>query len=1263
MGVVYEAFDHARGGRVALKTLRHLDARALVRFKNEFRALADLDHPNLVRLGELFGEDGRWFFSMELLEGQDFLSWVRGGGGVARGEAGEAGEGAGPDTLRDSWGASSTSPSTSRGWTSRGWTGRGSSAQFTPTPLVRAVIPPDPARLRAALAQLAAGVGALHAAGKVHRDIKPSNVMVTADGRVVLLDFGLVVQAGHGGRDSDTQVVGTAAYMAPEQAASRPVGPEADWYSVGAMLYEALTGMPPFTGKPLDVLMNKQRFEPPAPRQLWPDAPADLDQLAQELLRRDPGLRLPGADVLSRLGVSIGEDSSGPVVTPGTQSAPFVGRDAELGALRAAWSASRALESHAVTLFVRGESGIGKTALVRHFLEGLEEAPDDALVLAGRCYERESLPFKAFDGIVDALSRHLSRLDQAEVEPLLPHDAGLLARLFPVLRRVPALAQAALVRVPSPQELRTRAFSALRELLTRLAEKRAMALSIDDFQWADADSLALFNHLMHGPCPPPLLLVATVRSGAGAGEPSNTRVRPRAVTAPGVADDADIRELTLGALPPEEARGLAGLLSAGHRGLDAREIAVEAGGHPLFIHELVRHLSEASGHGAGSAPLEEALWARVERLDAPARRLLEVVAVAGEPLSPGVAAEAAQLERPAFARWVALLRAAHLVRAGGLRTEDTVECYHDRVRESVCAHLDAETQRRHHAAVAQALESSGLGAQDPQILVRHLEAAGETARAAELATRAARLASEALAFDRAAELLSTALRLGRPNEHEARRLRIELGDALVQAGRAVEAADAFLAAAEGADATTRLDCRRKAAEHLLATGQIERGRETLRVVLAEFDVELPATPRRALASLLWHRLRLRLRGYGFSPRDAGEVSPRVLALIDIYRAVAAGLGMVDTLQGADFQARGLLLALRTGEPARVARALGLEASFQATQGPRAHARARELIQRMRGLIGDKGDATLRAWADGSESIVRYLVGDLLVAVELSESAERIIREETTGMSWELNTVRIFRGLALRWAGLLGKLRRTCDDNVRDAARRGDRYAEATLRRVANIVWLARDNPDEAEVDLDRQPWRAPEGGYHMQNWYELRGRGEIDLYRSDPVDVAARTRDGFARLRRSMLPRVRSIAAEAAWLAGRLALAQAERTAAGRASELLAEAEHHATQVERVHMPYARVWADLLRAGVARRRGDGAGALQLLGTAITGAAVAQLYLCGAVAQRLHGQLEGGSVGAERFAEATRWMSGEGIHRPARMTAVVAPGFGAAPDEG
>ena len=132
MGVVYEAFDAQRRGSVALKTLSRLDAGSVYRLKNEFRALADVSHPNLCRLHELFSEGGQWFFTMELVEGERFDRWVR--------------------------------------------PGRRRSTE---------------ARLRAALPQLCAAIAAIHAAGKLHRDLKPSNVLVTHEGRVVVLDFGL----------------------------------------------------------------------------------------------------------------------------------------------------------------------------------------------------------------------------------------------------------------------------------------------------------------------------------------------------------------------------------------------------------------------------------------------------------------------------------------------------------------------------------------------------------------------------------------------------------------------------------------------------------------------------------------------------------------------------------------------------------------------------------------------------------------------------------------------------------------------------------------------------------------------------------------------------------------------------------------------------------------------------------------------------------------------------------------------------------------
>src|SRR5207237_4687379 len=200
-----------------------------------------------------------------------------------------------------------------------------------------------------------------------------------------------------------------------------------------------------------------------------------------------------GGEVLSRL-----RTHPMPVPKP-APAAPFVGRAAEQAELRRAFDDSRG--GRGVILFVHGESGVGKSALVRRFLDEIDA---DGVVLAGRCYEREEVPFKAFDGLVDALSRHLSHLDPVVAALLLPRDAALLAKVFPVLRRVPAMTEVveSKIKVPNPQEVRTRAFAALRELFSRLTERSPLTLFVDDFQWADADSLALLRDLMHPPDAP-----------------------------------------------------------------------------------------------------------------------------------------------------------------------------------------------------------------------------------------------------------------------------------------------------------------------------------------------------------------------------------------------------------------------------------------------------------------------------------------------------------------------------------------------------------------------------------------------------------------------------------------------------------------------------------------------------------------------------------------------------------------------------------------
>jgi serine/threonine protein kinase len=361
MGVVYRVFDRVHQRDLALKTLKTQGARDLYRFKREFRALCDLAHPNLCRLHELHTTGDEWFFTMELVRGVGFIDWVRPGPGAA----------AAP--FDDELDATLPRPLGPR---SRG--------DILAAPL-------DLARLEAALYQLCDGVHALHLAGKLHRDLKPSNVLVEPSGRVVLLDFGLIADVELAGVDHthERAAVGTPAYMSPEQAADVPLDAASDWYSVGAMLYEALTGRRPFEGRPDEIMRRKQLELPPPPRALVPDLPPALDALCLRLLATDPRDRPDGAAVLAALGRAPSEATRTVERTAGS-SAPFVGRTAQLDALAQALLDSR---QAGVAVMVRGVSGMGKSALVARFLDTVGDACwcwPAAATSARRCRSRRS---------------------------------------------------------------------------------------------------------------------------------------------------------------------------------------------------------------------------------------------------------------------------------------------------------------------------------------------------------------------------------------------------------------------------------------------------------------------------------------------------------------------------------------------------------------------------------------------------------------------------------------------------------------------------------------------------------------------------------------------------------------------------------------------------------------------------------------------------------------------------------------------------------
>ncbi len=1212
-GVVYEAHDREHGNRIALKVLRGRGPGALLQFKHEFRALQGLVHPNLVRLGELMEHAGQWFFTMEFVPGVDFLTYVRAPGAPVIKD-------------RADWAHASAEE-----------------------PPLDAKPVFDERRLRAALGQLARGLSALHAAGKVHRDIKPSNLLCTEEGRVVILDFGLVLDMVQSDEHMLSGfVLGTPAYMAPEQTVSGEVGREADWYAVGVLLYHALAGRLPFGGNSMEMLVQKRHLPPVSPSRLGARVPADLEQLCMELLSIEPSARPSGESVLARLFQS---HRSSPTLAVQTTSELY-GRASELALLARAFDESRT--AGPVLVQISGESGIGKSTLLRHFCQ-LMARDRGALVLAGRCFERESVPYKAVDGLIDALTHALARMDRAEVAALLPPNIEFLARMFPVLLRVNAIAN--VPELPEAagdrQEGRRRAFAALRELWARVAAERSLILCIDDVQWGDEDSLALLREVLHPYDAPRVLLVATARVTRDAPPP---RFDLSTIS-------SEVRPLRLEPLAADSAQALARSLlrqmdptSAGPASASA--IALESGGHPLFIEALIRHAGSGTRRSDKPLALEDALWARIERLDPPARAVLELLVTAGQPIPLETLAVAASMNVARLEELLAALRAASFALSGGARRTDTVELYHDRIRAAVWPHIPGHARASGHDRLAVALEASGSA--DPEAIAQHWRDAGRADRAAQFAEMAAIKAQTAFAYERAARLYALAIELAPDDLDRVGHWRLALGDALANAGRGREAAEIYLAATDSAGPNEAVELRRRAAEQLLITGHVDAGRDVMRGVLAAVGIRLPRGPARALMAMLMRRAQLRLRGLGYREREETDLTPRTLARIDVCSSAAVGLGYVDTMSAALFQTRNVLMSLSAGEPFRVARAMIMEAHFSATSGSRSARRTAELVERAQKIATRSNDPRVRCGARAAAGIAAFFEGRWADAQELLAQANRLIEEHRTGDPWdvfEIDETKIFYLNALLLRGALAELGRVRPRMLREAEQRGDRFATSHMQTGIQVInWLMRGDVAGAREITEQTFQICPSQGTHVPHYMDLVARVHIDLYVGDAPSAHQRALEWWPRLRRALLLEVQYLRVSTLDLIGRTALARAAATPGQAGERWLREAERIAQRLDHERVAWASALGQALGGSAAALRGNASdAAVAALATAATDLDTVGMALHATVTRRRLGRVIGGDEGRALVAAADAWMAGQGIVDAASLSDVILPG--------
>jgi serine/threonine protein kinase/tetratricopeptide (TPR) repeat protein len=782
MGQVYLARHVATGQRVAVKVVRTPTPEYALALRMEIAALRAVQHPNIVMIEDEGIDRGLPWYAMELLSGTTLAGHNR----------------ALWERPFDSMDPGSTEAVARTAEFPRSSTGG--------EPALRDLPPGSPMRIEASLRlyrRLCEPLAYIHGRGIVHQDLKPTNVFIRGSDDPVLMDFGLFSYANGGlGREvleAGERAFGAYHYVAPERVEGRSVDARADLYALGCMLFETLTGRPPFVGGAREVVRQHVDAPPPALSHLVGDVPAGLDQLVQRLLAKSPHDRIGRAgEVAAALGALLGDRPAraGMGASPTSLHRPELSGRADVLAILDTHTRA-ALRGKGSFVLVRGESGIGKTFLVSDFT--LHAARAGFRVVTGECVAHVQSSATATP--LHALRRLLQSIgDVCHTDVVIRQRVlrGRAAHLAPFEPGLDVFAQDDLDDAPEtlPGHAGSeRVVAVLSEAVRELARTTPLLLAVDDLQWADNLTLDFFAGLDRAFFDDlPLLIVATFRSEEAPPHLASL-ARSNACTT-----------LSLGRLEPHAVREMVCDMLGAETPPDGlvASLAEQSEGNPFFVAEYLRYVV-----GAGLLWRSHEGWRLVERSDAggpadawrPPRSLEELVTRRLGALHPSAQATiraAAVLGRTFELRaleavlglpadeLLPLLRQAQ-DRDVLEETQSGFRFSHDKLRESAYAAIPAAERAPLHARAAATLEAQteGGGGRAAEV-ARHHKLSGSLRRALALYERAGEDAAAKSAHKDAAVFFREALELSNqvgdvPAETRARWHR-ELGAALADSG-------------------------------------------------------------------------------------------------------------------------------------------------------------------------------------------------------------------------------------------------------------------------------------------------------------------------------------------------------------------------------------------------------------------------------------------------------------------------------------------------
>ncbi len=724
----------------------------LERFRREAQAMARLDHPNIVAVYDIDEEDGRPFFVAQYITGGDLRGELRAAGG--------------------------------------------------PLPIDRALTIAE---------DLGRALAYAHGHGIVHRDVKPANVYLTGDGSAKLGDFGLAFGADRSRLTQDGTFVGTAAYIAPEQALGTGADARSDLYALGCVLYEMVTGRVPFAGDDMvSVISQHIETAPVAPSWHNPQVPHALDTLIVQLLAKSPEDRPQSADAL--LAALDALTSAPPQVAAPSPANPldrlaagvFVGREREVEELRR--GLDDALSGRGRLLLLVGEPGIGKTRTASELctyarLRG-------AQVLTGRCYEGEGAP--AYWPWVQAIRSYVAECDSGALRSEMgPGAADIAQMVSEVHAKVPGLTVPPAIE---PDQARFRLFDSITTFLKSASRRQPLVLLLDDLHWADKASLLMMQFLARDLAGARLLALGTYR------DVELGRQHPLAQMLAELArEQVGARVLLRGLGEPEVARYIE--MTAGSTPSEALVAAVfrETEGNPFFLSEVVR-LLVADGRLQDNADtsswtvaipqsVREVVGRRLDRLSEECNRVLTSAAVIGREFGLDALERVTQIDGDHLLELIEEAEAARVIEE--VRGERTLigrySFSHALIRETLYDELSTTRRVRLHKQIGETLEALYADNIEPHLaeLAYHFgeaAAGGEVEKAIDYARRAGDRAISLVAWEEAAAHYERALLalelLPVPDERRQTALLLALGDALSGTGDREGYQEAFARAAD-----------------------------------------------------------------------------------------------------------------------------------------------------------------------------------------------------------------------------------------------------------------------------------------------------------------------------------------------------------------------------------------------------------------------------------------------------------------------------------